>query len=249
MGKREDYQRAVDLIKAGDLEAAANILIFIDHPKADRLLDKVNRTLAARGQSTPAQRPATPPPQPTFGDSQRADQKSGRSCLRLIAWTIIAAFFCTFGVFYLTDDGLTSTGPNTASRNSEQRDSSPAPSLAETEKEIVNTLDWWVSSADIQSVRAVDTRNRGGERGVFVTYNTNEIDPDELLAEMVSIFEAVGRTTSNNGLDLDSVVLIVQDSFGAQAGMFIADMPDIVAYYNGDLSRSRFINRISPAEL
>jgi hypothetical protein len=49
MGIKEDYQRAVELAKAGELEKAQALLITIDHPKAEAMLAKVNAAIATRG--------------------------------------------------------------------------------------------------------------------------------------------------------------------------------------------------------
>lgn len=51
MSKQADYTKAVELAKAGKLEAAQSLLLTIDHPKATALLEKVNVAIAARGSS------------------------------------------------------------------------------------------------------------------------------------------------------------------------------------------------------
>jgi hypothetical protein len=54
MGIKEDYQKAMELAKAGKLEQAQALLVTINHPKAEALLEKVNRAIAARGNQVKA---------------------------------------------------------------------------------------------------------------------------------------------------------------------------------------------------
>lgn len=46
---QSDYERAIELIKAKRYEDAQALLMTSDHPNAEKLLDRVNKAIAARG--------------------------------------------------------------------------------------------------------------------------------------------------------------------------------------------------------
>lgn len=55
-----NYQRALSLAKAGKLEEAQNLLLTMDSPEAEKLLEKVNKAIAARQGSTQIKNQAVP---------------------------------------------------------------------------------------------------------------------------------------------------------------------------------------------
>jgi hypothetical protein len=94
------YQRALNLAKQGKLEEAQNLLLTIDTPEAERLLDKVNKALAARNtsksqQEIPKKQKSTDMAQAVAQGMKLHEQNKAKQgaygCLVLIAMAVICA--------------------------------------------------------------------------------------------------------------------------------------------------------------
>jgi hypothetical protein len=85
VGIKEDYQKAVELAKEGNLEEAQALLTTIDHPKAVTMLAKVNAAIATRGKTKP-----------------KASPQKSRAWLSIsILFLLIAVSLAYYGLVYI----------------------------------------------------------------------------------------------------------------------------------------------------
>jgi len=109
MGMKENYQRAVDLAKAGRYEEAQSILMGIDHPKAESLLHKVNQAMLVRNSR---QSLATAVPSAPSVTMVNINQDNSPGCLVqllyyiVFGWWLGAAWMFFSWAFMLTIIGL-----------------------------------------------------------------------------------------------------------------------------------------------
>jgi hypothetical protein len=98
--------------------------------------------------------------------------------------------------------------------------------------------------ASIISVRIADGRNKGGERGLILTYSTDKTTQQGYNDEWIAILTSLGKIIKANGIDLDSVALISGASGGDIAtGILTAQIKDVLAFTDGKLSRVQLLNR------
>jgi len=95
-----DYQRALALAKAGELEKAQAILLGLEDEQSERLLEKVNKAIAARGssQQVSSQAVAQGIKQANEAAKQAKAKQTGMGCLVFLAIACICSMVITLSL-------------------------------------------------------------------------------------------------------------------------------------------------------
>lgn len=101
----------------------------------------------------------------------------------------------------------------------------------------------------IEGVQIADGRANGGERTVIITYTSAASDAGGMGEEWGAIFFATAATMGDKNIDLDSISLVIGDLNGTAIGIVVADIEDLRAYLDGDLSATEFFGRLTIEEL
>ena len=121
----------------------------------------------------------------------------------------------------------------------------PKPFIAsEYQRMLADGLFIAAGGRNIESIQVADGRPNGGERGVIIAYLTTETDEVGYVDEWFDIFSAVAATIRADNLDVDSVTLIAGTPTGQTAGAITVSVGDLLAYHQGELSRSEFLSRM-----
>lgn len=116
-------------------------------------------------------------------------------------------------------------------------------------QDIMNSLAIVAGGRNIERVEVADGRDKGGERVVLVSYLTTESTEAGYVEEWIDIFSGVAASISINDLDVDSVALVVGEATGEVAGVLAVGVDDLMAFYEGRITRSQFLNRLSSTVL
>lgn len=219
---KEKMQQARQLIQQKRYDEARVILRTVDHDKAYEWLDKID-AIQGKQKSIPA-------PEELQGSPQQPSAIVG--CFRFFLFGTVGVLAVCSVLGWLLTDTI-----------------APRSQIVPSTTELL--LDSLVQHADevvIESVRVVDTRNNGGEKGLFVTYISTETSATALERELVDVFGATGEAIEEQQQDFDSVVVIIKDTNGEEFCCFIADIPDINDYRRNRIPRSEFFTRIQAAD-
>jgi hypothetical protein len=106
-------------------------------------------------------------------------------------------------------------------------------------------LDILTDGREIDSVRVVDGRANGGERGVIIAYITVESSDSGFIEEIFDIYEAVYEAIDYYDMDMDAIALVAGEKSGKAAGMVSVSAHDLLAYFNGKISKQEFIEKLT----
>lgn len=98
------------------------------------------------------------------------------------------------------------------------------------------------SSASLDKIGAVLDAN--GRVTVVLTYLSGSSEVAGMVDEWITVFRSISSTARSNGLKIDRVTLIMGDALGNALATVDADMSDVVALYDGKISRAEFVQRI-----
>lgn len=251
--------RAAELIRSGQYEEARYLLQQVDNPTAREWLAEIDRRL---GISAPHQGFQTPRP--------RIRLRSG--CI--IAVLIFCGLLFIAGALNPTDRNssprtntrvptvavevptielLPTRRPVTTSTRRPAPSATPPPtetlapiySEAQYVRDLGNGLSLLAGGRNVDSVRVADGRAAGGERGAIISYLTTESTEVGQVDEIIDLFQAVAATIRANDLDLDSVTLVAGTAAAEATGTFTTSVQDLLAFSNGSITRSTFLNRLS----
>lgn len=109
---------------------------------------------------------------------------------------------------------------------------------------IENTLFLLAGGRNIEYVRITNGRPNGGERALLIGFLTTASTTVDAAEEVIDIFDAAGYGIMGGNIDVDSISLLVGDPFGNAVGVFVASKNDLIAFVNGRITRSEFLNRL-----
>lgn len=96
---QSDYERAVELIKAKRYEDAQALLMTSDHPNAEKLLDRVNKAIAARGvapKEAPQEKAKNVDMAAAVAEGMKqAELERGQRTVSGCFWLIVAIVICS----------------------------------------------------------------------------------------------------------------------------------------------------------
>ncbi|MCA9885578.1 MAG: hypothetical protein KC708_21520 [Anaerolineae bacterium] len=233
---KEKMQKARELIQAKKYIEARAILRTIDHDKAYEWLDRIDEVLSSNqsavfGTSTQNTRTqdnisASKPDRENATSEQENENNTESSCLRTTLLIIVGAL-----VFFII----------LQPRTDDVRVPSSDQAIVD---QVADSVSVWAGGRNVEQVRYLDASDNDGERGIFITYLTQESTEAGIVDEWIDLFEAVGTSVGAHDLDIDSVVLIMQSSSGRDLGVIIADVIDIRLYQRGTLTRGRFLDTL-----
>jgi hypothetical protein len=102
---------------------------------------------------------------------------------------------------------------------------------------------------DIARVQITDGRAAGGERGVLISYRSSASTQEELAGEWGTMFGVVGGAVREFDIDLDAMTIIVGDTADNAIAIVTAQMTDVIAFINGNLTSLQFFQRLSIQDL
>jgi hypothetical protein len=118
--------------------------------------------------------------------------------------------------------------------------------FADYERVLASELERYQPDTRDLSVRVSDGRANGGERVITIAYIVGSIDADRMRTEIHQIFLSTGVIVLNEGLDVDSVALILgEPTTRAGLGAFVASAADVRLFINGELTTEEFEDRIT----
>jgi hypothetical protein len=227
------FQRALSFAKQGKLEEAQNLLLTIDTPEAEKLLERVNKALAARGASKPQIAPVTS--EVVAEGIKRAEKtkekakakQTANGCLGFIAFICICGFILTI---------VPKTTPSTS-------DSQIGSADVENFETILETGIITITDIDLESVEIAEAPN--GSRTIIIGYTSHANNETELLGEYGTIFGAVGTLVQQYDMSIRELGIVVGDERGNAVETVAVDMDDIIAFLNGIISIETFANRMT----
>lgn len=235
---KEKMQQAKELIQAKQYEEARAILRTVDHDKAYEWLDKIDAILGKQKPVAVAEKPV----------AVKQEESTAKGCLRFFLFGTVGIVLLCALVSYFTEPRNMPPQATRPTRATHLPRATPQPAQPNLDA-LIENIDRYATNDNIDDVQIVDTRDRGGERGLFISYRSTQGTADSLMNEMIDLFDAAARASARQNMNFDSVVLIVMDINGIEIGYFITDMDDIEDYQQNRITREEFLTRIEAAEL
>lgn len=102
---------------------------------------------------------------------------------------------------------------------------------------------------DVQEIRVVDGRDKGGERGAIISYIVQQDEAADMIDEFLDILEAAAATINSKDLDLDAITLVMGNAAGDAIGIISTTVPDLLDYYEGRITRSEYFDLLTVTEM
>lgn len=108
----------------------------------------------------------------------------------------------------------------------------------------------FASEIEIGNIGITDERQSGGIRTVIISYISEDAtDSDVVVEEVFELFDALAASIRLHNLDLDAATLITYADEDFAAMRTVAQVVDVVAWDNDELTRAEFGNRLELVNL